>query len=39
MTGAAAPAWREQGAGRRAVVLLHGLGGGSGLWEPTWPAR
>ena len=38
MTGAAAPAWREQGAGRRAVVLLHGLGGNAGLWAPTLPA-
>jgi 3-oxoadipate enol-lactonase len=34
----AIPAWREHGEGGRAVVLLHGLGGHAGLWEPTLPA-
>ena len=38
MTEASIPAWREHGEGRRAIVLLHGLGGNAGLWEPTLPA-
>ncbi len=38
MTEAPVPAWREHGEGRRAVILLHGLGGNAGLWEPTLPA-
>ena len=38
MSEAVLPHWRESGEGSRAVVLLHGIGGGSGLWEPTLPA-
>ncbi|MBL6455433.1 alpha/beta fold hydrolase [Belnapia sp. T6] len=34
----AIPTWRESGEGRRGLVLLHGIGGGSGLWGPTLPA-
>jgi pimeloyl-ACP methyl ester carboxylesterase len=38
MTGTAPPQWREWGEGTRGMVLLHGIGGGSGLWGPTLPA-
>ena len=34
----ATPRWRESGEGDRAVVLLHGIGGGAGLWAPTLPS-
>lgn len=34
----ATPQWTERGAGERAVVLLHGIGGGAGLWAPTLSA-
>jgi pimeloyl-ACP methyl ester carboxylesterase len=37
MTEAPIPAWQEHGEGRRAIVLLHGLGGSAGLWGPTLP--
>jgi 3-oxoadipate enol-lactonase len=34
----ATPHWSESGTGERAVVLLHGIGGGAGLWQPTLPS-
>jgi pimeloyl-ACP methyl ester carboxylesterase len=38
VTDAMPPRWRESGEGTRGVVLLHGIGGGPGLWGPTLPA-